>query len=64
MDKRRWAKKSVLVMITLTALLVSVQAAEAGWTNVTPANSTKTLYGIWGTSPSNIYALGQDNTAL
>ena len=64
MDKRRRAKKSVLVMIMLMALLVSVQAAEAGWTNVTPANSTKTLYGIWGTSPSNIYALGQDGAIL
>jgi PKD repeat protein len=64
MDKRRWAKKSVLVMLTLIALLVSVQAAQAGWTNVTPAISTKNLYGIWGTSPSNIYALGQDGAIL
>ncbi len=32
MDKRRRAKKSVLVMIAMIALLVSAQAAQAGWT--------------------------------
>jgi PKD repeat protein len=51
-------------MVMLLALLVSVRAAQAGWTDVTPANSTKTLYGIWGTSPLNIYALGQDGAIL
>jgi PKD repeat protein len=64
MDKRRRAKKSVLVMIAMIALLVSAQAAQAGWTDVTPENSTKILYGIWGTSPSNIYAVGQDGAIL
>ena len=64
MDKRRWTKKSVLVMITLIALLVSVQAAQAGWSDITPANSTNTLYGIWGTSPTNIYAVGQNGAIL
>jgi len=45
-------------MIAMIALLVSVQAAQAGWTDVTPAISINTLYGIWGTSTSNIYAVG------
>jgi PKD repeat protein len=51
-------------MAMLLAVLVSVQAAEAGWSNVTPAISIKTLYGIWGTSPSNIYAVGQDGAIM
>ena len=64
MHTRKRMTKQVLSMVMLLALLVSVRAAQAGWTDVTPANSTKTLYGIWGTSPSNIYALGQDGAIL
>ena len=64
MHTRRRITKLVLVPVMLLALLVSVQAAQAGWTDITPSNSTKTLYGIWGTSPSNIYAAGLDGAII
>ena len=64
MHIRRRITKLVLVPVMLLALLVSVQAAQAGWTDITPSNSTKTLYGIWGTSPSNIYAAGLDGAII
>ena len=44
--------------------LTGVQAAFAGWTSVTPAISTKTLYAVWGTSPSDVYAVGNNGTIL
>ena len=44
--------------------LTGVQAAFGGWTNTTPAGSLKTLNGIWGTSATNIYAVGLDGTIL
>ncbi len=44
--------------------MTGVQAAFAGWTNATPAISTKTLNAIWGTSPSDVYAVGDTGTIL
>jgi len=44
--------------------LTGAQVAFAGWTSVTPAISTKTLYGVWGTSPSDVYAVGNTGTIL
>jgi PKD repeat protein len=41
-----------------------VQTAFGGWTNATPASSIKTLNSIWGTSATNIYAVGLDGTIL
>ena len=41
-----------------------VQAAFGGWTNTTPPISIKTLNGIWGTSATNIYAVGLEGTIL
>jgi PKD repeat protein len=40
------------------------QVSFAGWSNATPAISTKTLYAVWGTSPSDVYAVGDTGTIL
>ena len=52
------------VMGMMILFLTGVQAAFAGWTSVAPAISTKTLYGVWGTSPSDVYAVGNTGTIL
>ncbi len=38
------------VMGMIILFLTGVQTAFAGWTDVTPAVSTKTLFGVWGTN--------------
>ena len=58
-------KRMLLCVMGMTLLcLTGVQAAFAGWTNATPAISTKTLYAVWGTSPSDVYAVGDTGTIL
>ncbi len=52
------------VMGMMLLCLTGVQAAFAGWTSVAPAISTKTLYAVWGTSPSDVYAVGNTGTIL
>jgi len=57
-----------LLVSCLTGIIMlgfaALNTAFAAWENVTPASSTKTLYAIWGTSASNVYAVGMDGALL
>ena len=61
MDQKRlvWCVMGIMLLC-----MTGVQAAFAGWTNATPPISTKTLNAIWGTSPSDVYAVGDTGTIL
>lgn len=50
-------------LAVLFLLFVGVQIAGAGWTQMT-SNTQATLYGVWGTSATNVYAVGTNGTIM
>ena len=52
-----------LVVTILLVLPASAVAAEMGWVQM-ESGTTNTLYGIWGTSSSDIFVAGKDGTIL
>ena len=59
---------TVLVMVFLLAGLAgqvgcanSAPEWESGWSTAVSGGDDYTLYGVWGTSPTNVYAVGVDD---
>ncbi|MEI6127715.1 MAG: PKD domain-containing protein, partial [Pseudomonadota bacterium] len=62
MQKR---KLSLYLMVAMVLCLIKVDAPRAVWKDVTPAGvSTETLFAVWGSSPSDVYAVGNSGTVL
>jgi hypothetical protein len=58
------AKRLTWCVMSIMLWIAGVQTAFAGWTDITPAISTQSLYSVWGTSAINIYAVGLNGTIL
>jgi hypothetical protein len=52
------------LMSIMLVSLMGVDGSFAEWRDITPANLTQSLYSVWGTSPTNIYAVGLNGTIL
>ena len=58
------AKRLTWCVMSIMLWIAGVQTAFAGWTDITPAISTQSLYSVWGTSATNVYAVGLNGTIL
>lgn len=59
-------QKRLLALFLFSSVMLvpaGVNTAFAGWTQMT-SNTTATLYGVWGTSATNVYAVGASGTIM
>ena len=56
---------NVFILLSIIVLLLSIlfHSAMAGWSPM-KSGSTEFLYGVWGSSPTDVFAVGENGTIL